>query len=153
MRILHLITHFDLGGAERVAANIAASTSEGMEYHVAEILRGRSDYTPKFLSELRAAGVKCHRSWIPDISWHFLVERIAALLFPLRMLYIMLRLRPDVIHTHTETPRPRSVRVRQTHAVALSPYTHSAHHTQYEALDRTATHSPLGGTYVHKASV
>ena len=56
MRILHLITHFDLGGAERVAANIAASTSEGMEYHVAEILRGRSDYTPKFLSELRAAG-------------------------------------------------------------------------------------------------
>lgn len=104
MRILHLITHFDLGGAERVATNIAASTSEGMEYHVAEILRGRSDYTPKFLSELRAAGVKCHRSCIPDISWHFLVERIAALLFPLRMLYIMLRLRPDVIHTHTETP-------------------------------------------------
>ena len=104
MRILHLITHFDLGGAERVAANIAASTSEGMEYHVAEILRGRSDYTPKFLSELRAAGVTCHRSWMPDISWHFLVERIAALLFPLRMLYIMLRLRPDVIHTHTETP-------------------------------------------------
>lgn len=104
MRILHLITHFDLGGAERVAANIAASTSEGMEYHVAEILRGRSDYTPKFLSELRAAGVTCHRSWMPDISWHFLVERIAALLFPLRVLYIMLRLRPDVIHTHTETP-------------------------------------------------
>ena len=104
MRILHLITHFDLGGAERVAANIAASTSEGMEYHVAEILRGRSDYTPKFLSELRAAGVTCHRSWMPDISWHFLVERIAALLFPLRMLYLMLRLRPDVVHTHTETP-------------------------------------------------
>lgn len=104
MRILHLITHFDLGGAERVAANIAASTTEGMEYHVVEILRGRSDYTTKFISELRAAGVQCHRSWMPDISWHFLVERIAALLFPLRMLYIMLRLRPDVVHTHTETP-------------------------------------------------
>ena len=25
MRIFHLITHFDLGGAERVAANIAVS--------------------------------------------------------------------------------------------------------------------------------
>ena len=41
---------------------------------------------------------------MPDVSFHFLFERIAALLFPLRMLYIMLRWRPDVIHTHTETP-------------------------------------------------
>ena len=48
--------------------------------------------------------MRCHRSWMPDVSFHFLFERIAALLFPLRMLYIMLRWHPDVIHTHTETP-------------------------------------------------
>ena len=104
MKILHLITHFDLGGAERVAANIAASPTAGMEYHVLEIMRGSSAYTPKFISELRAAGVRCHRSWMPDVQFHFLFERIAALLFPLRMLFVMLRLRPDVVHTHTETP-------------------------------------------------
>ena len=104
MRIFHLITHFSLGGAERVAANIAESQTHGMEYHVVEIMRGRTAYTPKFISELEKAGVRCHRSWMPDVSFHFLFERIAALLFPLRMLYIILRWRPDVIHTHTETP-------------------------------------------------
>ena len=104
MRIFHLITHFSLGGAERVAANIAESQTHGMEYHVVEIMRGRTAYTPKFIGELEKAGVRCHRSWMPDVSFHFLFERIAALLFPLRMLYIILRWRPDVIHTHTETP-------------------------------------------------
>ena len=104
MRIFHLLTHFSLGGAERVAANIAESQTPGMEYHVVEIMRGRTAYTPKFIGELEKAGVRCHRSWMPDVSFHFLFERIAALLFPLRMLYIMLRWRPDVIHTHTETP-------------------------------------------------
>lgn len=104
MRTFHLITHFSLGGAERVAANIAESQTHGMEYHVVEIMRGRTTYTPKFIAELEQAGVRCHRSWMPDVSFHFLFERIAALLFPLRMLYIMLRWHPDVIHTHTETP-------------------------------------------------
>ena len=104
MRIFHFITHFSLGGAERVAANIAESQTHGMEYHVVEIMRGRTAYTPKFIDELEKAGVRCHRSWMPDVSFHFLFERIAALLFPLRMLYIILRWRPDVIHTHTETP-------------------------------------------------
>ena len=104
MRTFHLITHFSLGGAERVAANIAESQTHGMEYHVVEIMRGRTAYTPKFIAELEQACVRCHRSWMPDVSFHFLFERIAALLFPLRMLYIMLRWRPDVIHTHTETP-------------------------------------------------
>ena len=104
MRTFHLITHFSLGGAERVAANIAESQTHGMEYHVVEIMRGRTAYTPKFIAELEQAGVRCHRSWMPDVNFHFLFERIAALLFPLRMLYIMLRWRPDVIHTHTETP-------------------------------------------------
>ena len=104
MRIFHLITHFSLGGAERVAANIAESQTHGMEYHVVEIMRGRTAYTPKFIGELEKAGVRCHRSWMPDVSFHFLFERIAALLFPLRTLYIKLRWRPDVIHTHTETP-------------------------------------------------
>ena len=104
MRIFHLITHFDLGGAERVAANIAESATDGVESHVVEIMRGRSAYTPRFMAELRGHGVRLHRSWMPDVRWHFALERVAALLFPLRLLYILLRWRPDVLHTHTETP-------------------------------------------------
>lgn len=104
MTVLHLITHFDLGGAERIAANIAESSTPGIRYHVVEILRGSSAFTPQLLGELRGAGVRCHRSLVPDISFHFLVERLAALVFPLRMLWLVLRWRPDVIHVHTETP-------------------------------------------------
>ena len=36
MRIFHIITHFDIGGAERVAVNIAKSQTTGMEYHLVE---------------------------------------------------------------------------------------------------------------------
>ena len=52
MRIFHLITHFSLGGAERVAANIAESQTPGMEYHVVEIMR-----TPAFSSSPMNFGV------------------------------------------------------------------------------------------------
>ena len=102
MRIFHLITHFDLGGAERVAANIAMSKTPDMEYHIVEIMRGKSLYTNKFITEMKQAGVVCHRSLMPDVNFHFVFQRIAAILFPLRMLYIMLRWHPDVIHVHTE---------------------------------------------------
>ena len=104
LRVFHLITHFDLGGAEHVAANIAESASPDMEYHVVEILRGHSAFTQKFTAELKKAGVRCHRSLMPDFRFHFLPERFAAVLFPLRFLWLLLRWRPDVIHTHTETP-------------------------------------------------
>lgn len=103
-RVFHIISHFDMGGAERVAANIAMSKRKDVEYHVVEIMRGRSNYSKHFIAELQSAGVKCHRSWIPDINFHYLVERIAALLFPLRFLLIWLRWHPNVVHTHTETP-------------------------------------------------
>ena len=52
-RVFHIITHFDMGGAERVAASIAKSPAADMEYHVLEIVRGRSAYTKVFIGELR----------------------------------------------------------------------------------------------------
>lgn len=103
-RVFHLISHFDMGGAERVAANIARSSTPGYEYHLVEVMRGGSPFTQKFVDEMRENGIACHRSWIPDIHFHFLVERMAALLFPLRFLWLYLRWHPDVVHCHTELP-------------------------------------------------
>ena len=103
-RVFHIISHFDLGGAERVAANIASSPTEGIEWHVVEIQRGRSAYTPRFIAELKAKGVHVHRALMPDVRFHFLLERLEALLFPLRFLCLWLRWRPDVVHAHTEGP-------------------------------------------------
>ena len=104
MKVFHIISHFDLGGAERIAANIAKSGNAEIEYHVVEILRGRSAFTRPFLEEMQCAGVRCHRSLMPDFRFHFMAERMAAVLFPLRFLLIWLRFRPDVVHAHTETP-------------------------------------------------
>lgn len=104
IRVFHIISHFELGGAERVAASIAKSGSEGIEYHIVEVLRGNSDFTRGFIAELQQAGVHCHRSLMPGFRWHFVAERIAAVLFPLRMLWLWLRYRPHVVHAHTEVP-------------------------------------------------
>lgn len=103
-RIFHVVTHLDVGGAERVAVNIAKSATPGTEYHVVEVIRSRTAFTRRLLDELQASGIRCHRAHIPDIRFHFVMERIAALLFPLWFLPLYLRLRPDVIHSHTEVP-------------------------------------------------
>ena len=104
MKIMHIISHFDLGGAERVAADIASSSSGDLEYHIVEAMRGRSDFTQGFLNELTGKGIKCHRSPIPDIRFHFIPERIAAIIFPFWFLPLFLRIRPQVVHAHTELP-------------------------------------------------
>lgn len=103
-RVFHIISKFDLGGAERVAANIAKSRDAGFEYHIVEVLRGSSAFTREFLDELRGAGIVCHRSLMPAFRFHFIAERMAAILFPLRFLWLWLRYRPDVVHAHTEVP-------------------------------------------------
>ena len=57
MRIFHIITHFDIGGAERVAVNIAKSQTTGMEYHLVEVVRGNGEFSQAFIKELHDCGI------------------------------------------------------------------------------------------------
>ena len=70
IRVFHIISHFDLGGAEIVAVNIAKSKNPNIEYHIVEGLRGKSNYTTKFIKELKEHDIKYHRSLILDIRFH-----------------------------------------------------------------------------------
>lgn len=97
VKVFHIISHIAMGGAERVAINIATDASADAEYHVVEVLRGQDAVTDTLLAELSAAGVYVHRSCIAH-------SKLGILLFPLRFLGLMLRYRADVIHTHTEVP-------------------------------------------------
>lgn len=97
MRIFHIITHFDIGGAERVAVNIAKSQTTGMEYHLVEVVRGNGEFSQAFIKELHDCGICFHRSHITN-------NKIAILLFPLWFVYLSLKWKPQVIHTHTEIP-------------------------------------------------
>lgn len=103
-RVFHIISHFDVGGAERVAVDIARSATGGIEYHVVELIRARSAFTPVFIDELRKAGIRYHRGIVPDVRFHYVFERLAAVTFPLWFIFLFLRYRPAVIHSHTEMP-------------------------------------------------
>lgn len=96
-RVFQIISHFDLGGAERVAVNIAKAQSREFEFHVIEVAKGSGDYSQMLLKELGESHVRCHRSWISNNKW-------AIVCFPLRLLVLLLAYRPSVIHTHTEVP-------------------------------------------------
>ena len=43
-RIFHIISHFDMGGAERVALNIALSENPDFEYHIVEVVTPAGDH-------------------------------------------------------------------------------------------------------------
>ncbi len=103
-RIFHIISHFDMGGAERVALNIAKSKSDGFEYHIVEVIRGRSAFTRQFISEMEQAHIHYHRSPIPVVPFHYLFEKMAARLFPLWFYFLFKRYRPTIIHCHSEIP-------------------------------------------------
>jgi glycosyltransferase involved in cell wall biosynthesis len=104
IKVFHIISHFEIGGAERVAISISKSRNPDIEYHVVEVLRGRGQFAANFIPELKEAGIIYHRSMMPEIHFHYLFERLAAACFPLWFIFLFLKYRPDVIHSHTEVP-------------------------------------------------
>jgi len=56
------------------------------------------------MEELDRAGIKYHRGLVPDVHFHYIFERLAALTFPLWFIFLFFRYRPAVIHSHTEMP-------------------------------------------------
>ena len=66
MRVFHVITHFDVGGAERVAVNIAKSKTQGIEYHLVEVVRGEGEFSDAFIKELGESHIHYHRSCIKN---------------------------------------------------------------------------------------
>ena len=103
-RIFHIISHFDLGGAERVAVNISKSDNKELEYHVVELVRAHGEFSRTFVAELDAAHIYYHRFFIPSIKFHYVFERLAAFVFPFWFIWLFRRYQPQVIHCHTEMP-------------------------------------------------
>lgn len=98
MKVYHIITSFDLGGAERVAFNIAESSDRDFEYHLVEVVRGNSEFTQGILKELSQHHVTYHR--VPFSC----SNKMAIVLFPFWFLFLAICQRPQIIHSHTEIP-------------------------------------------------
>ena len=95
--VFHVVTHFDLGGAERVALNIASSPNSQFENHLVEVVRGRSSFSERFINEIESKGVNYHRSILFN-------TKIGIVLFPFWFVFLFLKYRPSIIHSHTEVP-------------------------------------------------
>ncbi len=104
-RVFHIIARLDVGGAESVAINIARYHNRDVEQHIVELQRGCSAFSSSMMRELKKENIPFHRSWLP-VKWHvhYYADRLVSALFPLRLLWLWLRYRPDIIHSHTEMP-------------------------------------------------
>lgn len=85
-----------MGGAERIAINIAKSQS-GVEYHMIEVAHGSSPFSIEFKKEMEDAGIIYHCSNIDN-------NKKSILYFPFRLKRLICEFKPDIIHTHTEVP-------------------------------------------------
>lgn len=54
--ILQVISHIDMGGAERVAINLAMSNNPNLDYHVVEVERGHSAFSDALKDEMVRGG-------------------------------------------------------------------------------------------------
>ena len=97
IKVFHIISHFEVGGAEKVAFNIAQSHNEFIEYHIVAVLKATSQYARDFQTEIADCGIKIHQSKIHN-------NKLGVILFPFWFLLIYIIHRPNVIHTHTEVP-------------------------------------------------
>jgi glycosyltransferase involved in cell wall biosynthesis len=96
-KVFHIISHFDLGGAERIAINIAKSKNTEIEYHLVEVVNTNSAFRSAIIEELKDNGIKYHCSPVSK-------NKIAILLFPFWFIYIFFKHKPEIIHSHTEVP-------------------------------------------------
>lgn len=97
MKVFHIISHFDLGGAEQVAMNIAKSKSKDFQYYLFEVVKGDSSFTVDLKNEL-------NRSNIIHYSSPFKNKKIAICLFWSWFIIRYVIIKPNIIHIHTEIP-------------------------------------------------
>lgn len=97
MRIIQVISKFDIGGAERVAINIAKSQSPDFQYYLIEVIKGNSDFSNHLKNEFKKYNIKYCCSPFKD-------KKLAICLFWSWFIFQYLIIRPNIIHSHTEVP-------------------------------------------------
>jgi len=96
-RVFHIISHLELGGGERVAANIAKNGSNAFEYHIVAVTRANDAFHDSFVKELEDSNVIVHEG--PKVC-----NKLGIIVFPFWFFTIFIKWRPNVIHTHSEVP-------------------------------------------------
>lgn len=121
--IFHIISKFDIGGAEKIALNICKSKNKDIQYHLFEVFRTNSSYREQFIKEAQKHRIIVHQS-------HFKNTKLGIIFFPFIFVFSYFKFKPVIIHTHTEVPdiaififyklfNPKSINVRTIHSTKL----------------------------------
>lgn len=97
IRVFHVISHFDQGGAERVAINIAKSNNRDFEYHIMEVAKTKGTFRKNLLQECKKSTIIIHTSPISN-------NKFAIVFSPLLFTWLLYKWKPAIVHTHTEVP-------------------------------------------------
>lgn len=97
MKIIQIITSFDMGGAERVAINLSQSVTPNYKYYLIEVVKGNSVFTNQLKEELKNYNISFFCS-------PFKNKKIALCLFWTWFIWKYIRIQPNIIHSHTEVP-------------------------------------------------
>lgn len=97
LKVVHVITHFDQGGAERVALNIAKSKNYNIDYTIVEVTKTNGEFRNGFINECKENNISVVESPIAN-------KKMAIVFFPLWFVFTLLKIKPNVLHSHTEIP-------------------------------------------------
>ncbi|MBE0649537.1 MAG: glycosyltransferase [Bacteroidales bacterium] len=94
IKIIHLITSINLGGAEIVAFNLANQNSKKFEYIIVELFKSNNSFAESKRKEL-------------NIRFYTLFKRskrISLIISPFKLFYLIIKEKPKIIHSHTDLP-------------------------------------------------
>lgn len=98
--VLHIITHLDMGGAEGVAMQLIGTLRQAMDFSLFAVLQSA---TPGRIGQEMAAALAGWRVPVGfGVRGRF--KSGGVLLAAIRLIRMVARQRPDVIHVHTEIP-------------------------------------------------
>ncbi|MFT3932611.1 MAG: glycosyltransferase family 4 protein [Chitinophagaceae bacterium] len=101
IKVLHLITSVQLGGAEIIAFNLAEycgiNQSEVIESVVAELHHTNNNFAVEKKKQLAAKSIK-------TISLYNGAKKFSLLIAPLKLARYIKKTNPDIIHSHTDLP-------------------------------------------------
>lgn len=126
LRVLQVVTHLDLGGAESIAISLAEELRDRVEPSVFSVLRaGDGEVTRSMMERLDAIGATRHQGTALPF------KRGGLLQAAFRLANVIRSTQPDIVHLHTELPEACwAVASRLSPQVRATPVLRTVHNTR-----------------------
>ncbi|WP_231427205.1 glycosyltransferase family 4 protein [Pedobacter sp. Leaf250] len=97
--VFQVISHFSVGGAQQVAINLSKQLIEDTDFHIITVFKKNivKGFSDSIKEDLDKNSIIFHESSVNN-------SKIGILLLPFRLIYLVLKFRPIVVHAHTEIP-------------------------------------------------